>query len=77
MAGLSLARSQSQTSAFDEDNLNVSQFVQLTETFLGENPDKGIFEKLVAFLREGYEETEDEKIKRLIRVSKFSIKTML
>ena len=55
-------------SAFDESNLNVSQFVQLTETFLGEHPDDPSFTKLLAFLREGYEETEDEKMERLMKV---------
>lgn len=61
-------RSQSQMSAFDEDNLNVSQFVQLTETFLGDGPADTGFSKLLSFLREGYEETEDEKMERLMKV---------
>jgi len=55
-------------SVFDESNLNVSQFVQLTETFLGEHPDEAAFTKLLLFLREGYEETEDEKMERLMKV---------
>ena len=55
-------------SVFDENNVNVSQFVQLTETFLGENPDTESFNKLLGFLRTGYEETEDEKMERLMKV---------
>ena len=55
-------------SVFDESNLNVSQFVQLTETFLGEHPDEAAVAKLLSFLREGYEETEDEKMERLMKV---------
>ncbi|KAL8619155.1 hypothetical protein ACOMHN_019427 [Nucella lapillus] len=66
-------RSQSQMSAFDESNLNVSQFVQLTETFLGELPDGGVFGKLVTYLRGGYEETEDEKMERLMKARKEAI----
>lgn len=55
-------------SAFDESVLNVSQFVQLTETFLGHHPDDRTFEKLVTYLKEGYEETEEEKMERLVKV---------
>ncbi|XP_070204802.1 EF-hand calcium-binding domain-containing protein 5-like isoform X2 [Littorina saxatilis] len=66
-------RSQSQMSAFDEDNLNVSQFVQLTETFLGDGPEDTGFSKLLSFLREGYEETEDEKMERLMKARKEAI----
>ncbi|XP_076472921.1 EF-hand calcium-binding domain-containing protein 5-like [Babylonia areolata] len=66
-------RSQSQMSAFDESNLNVSQFVQLTETFLGEQPDGAVFGKLASFIREGYEETEDEKMERLMKARKEAI----
>jgi hypothetical protein len=58
-------------SLFDESNLNVSQFVQLTETFLGEHPSIEGFKRLLAFLREGYEETEDEKMDRLMKVCYF------
>lgn len=65
------ARSQqSGTSAFDENVLNVSQFVQLTETFLckEEKPTEEAFKLLGRFIREGYEETEEEKMERLVKV---------
>ncbi|XP_069135006.1 EF-hand calcium-binding domain-containing protein 5-like isoform X2 [Argopecten irradians] len=58
-------------SAFDENSLNVSQFVHLTETFLGEDPvEKGTFETLTKFIKGGYEETEDEKMERLMKARK-------
>ncbi|XP_052072459.1 EF-hand calcium-binding domain-containing protein 5-like isoform X3 [Mytilus californianus] len=67
------ARSQqSGTSAFDENVLNVSQFVQLTETFLckDEKPKQEAFVMLAKFIKEGYEETEEEKMDRLIKARK-------
>ncbi|XP_076106684.1 EF-hand calcium-binding domain-containing protein 5-like isoform X2 [Mytilus galloprovincialis] len=67
------ARSQqSGTSAFDENVLNVSQFVQLTETFLNkdEKPKQEAFVMLAKFIKEGYEETEEEKMDRLIKARK-------
>ncbi len=62
------SRSQSQASAFDESTLNMSQFVQLTETFLGDEPNMEGFNQLVRFVREGYMETEEERMSRLIKV---------
>ena len=57
-------------SAFDESSLNVSQFVQLTETFLGDEPvNKDMFDTLARSMKEGYEETEEEKMERLMKVS--------
>ncbi|XP_035826955.1 EF-hand calcium-binding domain-containing protein 5 [Aplysia californica] len=67
------SRSQSQMSAFDESVLNVSQFVQLTETYLGHHPDEKTFEKLVVYMKEGYEETEEEKMERLVKARKEAI----
>ncbi|CAH1801131.1 unnamed protein product [Owenia fusiformis] len=58
-------RSQSQASAFDESSLNTSQFVQLTETFLGDLPEMESFNKLVQYVRNGYVETDEEKLLRL------------
>ena len=55
-------------SAFDETILNVSQFVQLTETYLGHHPSEAIFNMLVNFVKEGYQETEEEKMERLVKV---------
>ncbi|KAJ1186093.1 hypothetical protein NDU88_002877 [Pleurodeles waltl] len=53
------------TSAFDRSSLNLPQFVQLMETFLGEETSLPVVEKLVAFIQNGYMETEEEKFQRL------------
>ncbi|XP_033099536.1 EF-hand calcium-binding domain-containing protein 5-like isoform X2 [Anneissia japonica] len=53
------------TSAFDEHTLNQSQFTQLIEVFLGDEMPDGILDELMKFIREGYVETEDEKMKRM------------
>ena len=62
------SRSQSQTSAFDENVLNVSQFTQVTESFLGSEPNTTVFGDLSTYIREGYVETEDERYKRMVKV---------
>lgn len=62
------SRSLSQASAFDENTLNVSQFVQITETFLGDGPEKDDFGSLIRYVKSGYEETEDEKMNRMLKV---------
>ncbi|XP_064653167.1 EF-hand calcium-binding domain-containing protein 5-like isoform X2 [Lineus longissimus] len=67
---LSLSRSQSQASAFDENSLNVSQFVQLTETFLGDYPTSQSFERLTGFIRDRYAETDEERMKRMTKARK-------
>ncbi|KAH3877790.1 hypothetical protein DPMN_001668 [Dreissena polymorpha] len=59
-----------QMSAFDEASLNVSQFVQMTETFLGEEPTVGSFERLMKFIKSEYQETEEEKMERLMKARK-------
>ena len=41
---------------------------QLTETFLGDIPDMKIFQHLVRYVREGYVETEEERMRRLLKV---------
>ncbi|XP_067422145.1 EF-hand calcium-binding domain-containing protein 5 [Emydura macquarii macquarii] len=61
--GASLARS-----AFDKSCLNLPQFVQLLETFAGEDSSLPTVKKLVAFMKEGYTQTEEEKIKQLEKV---------
>ncbi|XP_046544063.1 LOW QUALITY PROTEIN: EF-hand calcium-binding domain-containing protein 5-like [Haliotis rubra] len=61
---------QSQMSAFDEHTLNVSQFVHLTETFIGDRPEASTFETLLRYIKEGYEETEEEKLDRLLKARK-------
>lgn len=71
--GFTQSRSHSQMSVFDESVLNVSQFVQLTETYLGHHPEEDTFEKLVTYLKEGYEETEEEKMERLVKARKEAI----
>ena len=63
-----LSRSQSQMSMFDENSLNVSQFVQLTETFLGDEPVVDHFHTLMKYIKTEYQETEDEKMERLVKV---------
>lgn len=55
-------------SAFDENTINIYQFIQLTETFLGDYPALEVFQSLCRYMRDGYVETEDEKMARLMRV---------
>ncbi len=68
------SRSQSVASAFDENTLNVSQFVQVLETFLGDYPSMDAFNLLVTFIKEGYMETEDERMQRFIKVINVTLK---
>ncbi|KAI8782451.1 EF-hand calcium-binding domain-containing protein 5 [Biomphalaria glabrata] len=63
-------RSQSQLSAFDENTLNISQFVLLVETLLGHDPSKDIFERIVKHIKDGYSDTEQEKMDRLVKTRK-------
>ena len=63
-----VSRTHSQMSMFDESSVNVSQFVQLTETFLGDEPAVDNFEDLMKFIKEEYQETEEEKMERLVKV---------
>ncbi|KAM7140016.1 EF-hand calcium-binding domain-containing protein 5 [Macrochelys suwanniensis] len=53
------------TSPFDKSCLNLPRFVQLMETFVGEDSSLPTVKKLVAFVKEGYGQTEEEKIKQL------------
>ena len=66
------SRSLSVISAFDESTLLVSQFVQLVETFLGDEPYMAAFNQLVQFIQEGYMETEGERLQRLLKVNIYS-----
>uniref|UniRef100_A0A8C3XR49 EF-hand calcium binding domain 5 n=1 Tax=Chelydra serpentina TaxID=8475 RepID=A0A8C3XR49_CHESE len=50
---------------FDKSCLNLPRFVQLMETFVGEDSSLPTVKKLVAFVKEGYGQTEEEKIKQL------------
>ncbi|XP_059150410.1 EF-hand calcium-binding domain-containing protein 5-like isoform X2 [Physella acuta] len=59
-------RSQSQLSAFNENFLNMSQFVHLIETYLGNEPSRDTFEKIVKKIRDCYVDTEEEKMERMM-----------
>ena len=63
------SRCHSVASAFDENTLNVSQFVHMIETFLGDVPLMEAFHQLVRFVKTGYMETEEERMQRLFKVS--------
>lgn len=63
-----ISRSHSQMSMFDENSVNVSQFVQMTETFLGDEPTVNSFDNLMKFIKTQYQETEEEKMERLLKV---------
>ncbi|XP_031752526.1 EF-hand calcium-binding domain-containing protein 5 isoform X2 [Xenopus tropicalis] len=55
-------------SAFNDSALNLPQFVQLMETFLGEGAPHSFVEKLVSFIQKEYAETEEEKVALLSKV---------
>ncbi|XP_070572519.1 EF-hand calcium-binding domain-containing protein 5-like isoform X2 [Ptychodera flava] len=57
-------------SAFDENFLNISQFVQLVESFLGDEDSQAAFDTLLDFIKAGYVETEEEKMFRLKKARK-------
>ncbi|XP_034883548.1 EF-hand calcium-binding domain-containing protein 5 [Mirounga leonina] len=52
-------------SAFNGVSLNLLQFVQLLETFIGEDAPLSVSETLTSFFKRGYVETEEEKISGL------------
>lgn len=56
-------------SSFDKESLNPPQFVQLMETFAGEETTLPNVKRLVEFVKEGYVQTEKEKIRQMERVS--------
>lgn len=56
-------------SAFNGVSLNLLQFVQLLETFVGEDTPLSVSETLTSFFKRGYAETEEEKISGLEEVS--------
>lgn len=62
------SRPQTAASAFDENNLNAAQFIQVTESFMGEAPTMNVFRQLASFVREGYVETEEERMIRITKV---------
>ncbi|XP_019614301.1 PREDICTED: EF-hand calcium-binding domain-containing protein 5-like isoform X2 [Branchiostoma belcheri] len=61
------------TSVFDENSLNLSQFVQLVETFLGDHPFQEAVDRLVGYIQDGYVETEEEKMSRLAKARRDAI----
>ncbi|XP_066455689.1 EF-hand calcium-binding domain-containing protein 5 [Eleutherodactylus coqui] len=55
-------------SAFDDSALNLPQFVQLMETFVGEGAPLAAVEELASFIQKQYAETEEERIALLAKV---------
>ncbi|NXH16496.1 EFCB5 protein, partial [Bucco capensis] len=49
--------------------LNLPQFVQLLETFVGENVSLPTVKRLTAFIKEEYKQTEEEKVEQLEKVN--------
>ncbi|KAM6242200.1 EF-hand calcium-binding domain-containing protein 5 isoform 1-T8 [Porphyrio hochstetteri] len=58
--------------AFDESCLNLPQFVQLMETFVGEGVSLPAVKRLIAFIREEYKQTEEEKTEQLEKLHHIS-----
>lgn len=56
-------------SAFNGVSFNLLQFVQLLETFVGEDAPLSVSETLTSFFKRGYVETKEEKISGLEQVS--------
>ncbi|KAL6047542.1 hypothetical protein STEG23_007653, partial [Scotinomys teguina] len=52
-------------SAFDGVSLNLMQFVQLLETFVGEDTPLSVSQSLASFFQKNYFETKEEKMKAL------------
>ncbi|XP_075052984.1 EF-hand calcium-binding domain-containing protein 5 [Mixophyes fleayi] len=55
-------------SAFNGSTVNLPQFVQLMETFMGERVPLAAVEKLTSFIQKEYVETEEEKLALLAKV---------
>ncbi|XP_010220255.1 PREDICTED: EF-hand calcium-binding domain-containing protein 5 [Tinamus guttatus] len=60
-------------SVFDESSLNLPQFVQLMETFVGRGTSLPTVKSLIAFIQEEYKQTEEEKIEQLKKVHRSSL----
>lgn len=56
-------------SAFDEHCLNLPQFVQLLETFVGQDIPLPTVKSLIEFIKEEYKQTEESKIEQLEKVN--------
>ncbi|XP_068512450.1 EF-hand calcium-binding domain-containing protein 5 [Anas acuta] len=59
-------------SAFDEHCLNLPQFVQLLETFVGQDIPLPTVKSLIEFIKEEYKRTEESKIEQLEKVRRTS-----
>eukprot|EP00075_Anas_platyrhynchos_P038363 XP_027327616.1 EF-hand calcium-binding domain-containing protein 5 isoform X3 [Anas platyrhynchos] len=59
-------------SAFDEHCLNLPQFVQLLETFVGQDIPLPTVKSLIEFIKEEYKQTEESKIEQLEKVRRTS-----
>ncbi|XP_010281783.1 PREDICTED: EF-hand calcium-binding domain-containing protein 5, partial [Phaethon lepturus] len=59
-------------SAFDESCLNLSQFVQLMEAFVGEDTSLPTVKRLIAFIKEKYKQTEEERMEQREKVHHIS-----
>ncbi|XP_012512746.1 PREDICTED: EF-hand calcium-binding domain-containing protein 5 [Propithecus coquereli] len=55
-------------SAFSRVSLNLLQFVQLLETFVGEDVPLSVSEALTSFFKKGYVETKEEKLNALEQI---------
>ncbi|XP_059127232.1 EF-hand calcium-binding domain-containing protein 5 isoform X2 [Peromyscus eremicus] len=66
-------------SAFDGVSLNLLQFVQLLETFVGEDTPLSVSQSLTSFFQKNYFETKQEKMKALeqARQNAFQVRRML
>uniref|UniRef100_A0A8C3CGA8 EF-hand calcium binding domain 5 n=1 Tax=Cairina moschata TaxID=8855 RepID=A0A8C3CGA8_CAIMO len=59
-------------SAFDEHCLNLPQFVQLMETFVGQDIPLPTVKSLIEFIKEEYKQTEESKTEQLEKVRRTS-----
>ncbi|XP_044531530.1 EF-hand calcium-binding domain-containing protein 5 [Gracilinanus agilis] len=60
-------------SAFSQRYLNLPQFVQLLDTFVGDGIPLDIMKKFTVFFKKNYMETEDDKINNLEKIYKETI----
>ncbi|XP_054065020.1 EF-hand calcium-binding domain-containing protein 5 [Rissa tridactyla] len=72
MAEIQNRRASRPRSAFDKNCLNLPQFVQLLETFVGEDISLPTVKRLIAFIKEEYKQTEEEKMEQLEKVHHMS-----
>ncbi|XP_014808478.1 PREDICTED: EF-hand calcium-binding domain-containing protein 5 [Calidris pugnax] len=72
MAEIQNRGASSTRSAFDKSCLNLPQFVQLMEIFVGEDISLPTVKRLVAFIKEEYKQTEEEKMEQLKKIHRSS-----